>query len=317
MLTVVGDSAVDIFVPGVEGLAGVGAGEPSAAEVLRARERVVPTLGGSGARTAYILGALGELVRLWSAVGADSFGDMALGWLEGRQVDTASVRLMKEEGTSTSIVVSDEQSRRQIFHYAGASAAFAPRVRAVSGGVGDWLLVTGYALLPGWRGEVTLEVLCSARRSGIGTALDFGPLMGERVAGEELGPLLRYASLLLCDAGELEQVAGVAGAGAAAWALEAGAGAVVLRQGVEGTRVFGSAGSEGTDVPGFKVDAITSAGVGEGFNAGFLYAHSRGESLEESARFGNALAAMLARAARGVLDAPGEGQVREFMGRRG
>src|SRR5206468_3887856 len=148
---------------------------------------------------AYTAGALGEFVRLWSAVGADPAGELALRWLEGRNVDTTSVRISVDVGTSTTVVITDRELRQSAFHYPGASGTFAPRARAVGGGATDWLLVAGYAMLPMWRGSNTEELLRNARRNGLSTALDFGPVAGEPVTAEELEALLPYVSVLFCD----------------------------------------------------------------------------------------------------------------------
>ena len=128
MLTVLGNTTVDIVVRGLEQLPGNGAKDE---QLLLTRERVSPSLGGSGARSAFAGAALGELTRLWSAVGGDSLGELALNWLEGRKVDTTSVRISGEAGTSTNIVLADAQTNVQTIHYPGASAVFAPRARSM------------------------------------------------------------------------------------------------------------------------------------------------------------------------------------------
>jgi sugar/nucleoside kinase (ribokinase family) len=276
---------------------------------------VISTLGGSGAVAAYAAAALGEFVRLWSAVGTDPFGEMALNWLEGRKVDTTSVRILSEAGTASTVVLTDEANHRETFYYPGASGMFAPRARSVSGGPSDWLLVAGYAQLPGWRGDNTLELLRSARRSGINTAFDFGSESEEPVAKNELGPMLKHVNVLLCDAHELERIAGKGVAEAARWALDEGAGAVVVRHGAKGATVFDGAAGESTDVPGFQVEGDRVAGLGDSFNAGFLLERGRGVSLVDSARFGVAVASLVANSPRGVLDAPDEAAARAALER--
>src|SRR6187431_3164467 len=128
MLTVVGNTTVDIYVRGLARLPGPG-GNGAGAPPVQTGERVLSTLGGSGAVAAYMAASLGEFVRLWSAVGSDPFGEMALNWLEGRKVDTASVRLMTEAGTATTVVLADAAHDRETFYYPGASGAFSPRAR--------------------------------------------------------------------------------------------------------------------------------------------------------------------------------------------
>jgi sugar/nucleoside kinase (ribokinase family) len=277
-------------------------------------ERVVSTLGGSGAVAAYTAAALGMSepggVRLWSAVGTDPFGEMALNWLEGRKVDTTSVRIMSEAGTATTVMLSDAAHQRETFYYPGASGAFSPRARSVSGGPSDWLLVAGYAQLPGWRGDNTLELLGSARRNRINTALDFGSATDKPITKDELRRMLQHVSVLLCAAHELEHVTGIGVSEAARWALDAGAGVVVVRNGAKGVAIFEGDKGERTDVPGFPVVEGDVAGVGDSFNAAFLFERGRGASLTDSARFGIAVASFVANAPRGVLDTPDEAAAR-------
>ncbi len=315
MLTVVGNTTVDIIVRGLAQLPSLSGNGVSDAALVQTRERVVPTLGGNGACASYASAALGELVRLWSALGSDSFGELALNWLEGRKVDTASVRIMGEAGTSTNVVLKSEERQQQTLRYPGASGIFVPRARAVSGGLTDWLLIAGYTQLPGWRGENTLEVLRNARKGGINTAFDMGPPGSEAITSVEIEMLLPHVGLLLCDALPFEQATGRAIREGARWAIEEGAGAVVLRIEGKGALVFDDRASDGLEVPAFEAEEVSEASASDGFNAGFLYERSRGASLEQSTRFANATAALIMRAARGILDAPDEAAVRGLLKR--
>lgn len=316
MLTVVGNTTVDVIVRGLAQLPRLSGNGVSDAAFVETQERMTPTLGGNGASAAYASAALGDFVRLWSAVGGDPFGELALNWLKGRKVDTASVRIMGDAGTSTNIVLKSHEHQQQILHYPGASSLFVPRARAVSGGLSDWLLVAGYTQLPGWRGDNTLEVLRNARRGGINTALDLGSLGGETITIDELEPMLRQVRVLLCDAQGFEQVTGRTAKEGASWAIQQGVGIVVLRLEGQGALVFDNGqASDGLEVQGFGVEKVSVTGVSDSFNAGFLFERSRGASLEQSARFANAVAALVMISARGILDAPDEAAVRSFMGR--
>jgi ribokinase len=316
LLTVVGNTTIDIFVRGVTRLPERAEDEFSNANFVMTNDRVVPTLGGNGANSAYVSASLGEIVRLWSALGADPFGDMILGWLHGRNVDTTSVRIMPDAGTSTTIVITDEQLRRHTYHYLGASGLFEPRARVIGGGGEDWLLVTGYTLIPRWRGEHARELLRVARGRGINTALDFGPFVGQPVTASELAGMLNWVGVLLCNKFELEQASGLSMEEGALWALDQGVEVVVVKMSARGSKVFDDSNRQGILVPGFEVEALGTVGAGDSFNSGFLYARNKGMSLEDSARFGNATAAMVVSSQRGVLDAPNEQAVREFLARR-
>jgi sugar/nucleoside kinase (ribokinase family) len=315
MLTIAGNTTIDVFVHGVDELPGAAKGNRDTPHLVFTGERVMPNLGGCGAGAAFVAATLGEQVRLWSAVGHDPFGEMALGWLHGVDINTASVRITTELGTSTSVVVVDKELRRQTYHYLGASSTFVPRTRGIGGIAGDWFLVTGYTFLPAWRGEVTYEFLRTTRRNGLATALDFGPVAGEPVTREELAHMLPHVTLLLCNRTEMEQATGMAVADGAAWALDKGAEAVVVKMGPEGAMAFDRSAPEGAGVSGFEPKGA-ALGAGDSFNAGLIFALSRKMPLMESVRFANATAALVLESPRGILDAPREEAVRAFLEKR-
>src|SRR4051794_3592065 len=281
MLTVVGNISIDIYVRGVARLPEVGGEEMSAASIVKTDEPVITTMGGGGGTTAFASAALGEAVRLWSAVGSDPVGALALDWLEGRHIDTTSVRIMAEEGTSTNVFISGDGRAHGILHYPGAAGAFAPRVKSIGGGGTDWLFVTDYANLPNWRGANMVELLRNARRAGLNTALDTGAGPEEHATPEELNDLLPYTGLLFIERSELDLVSGTDMVTAARQALGAGVGAVVVRRGREGVTLFGKDVSEkGTDVDATSAAEEGPSSWSDCFNAGLLYARARGKTLE-------------------------------------
>lgn len=320
MLTVLGTTTVDIFIRGVEAMPEQGDGEFSTRSLVWLNNAVLATLGGNGANAAFAAGALGENVRLWSCIGSDPFGEMVLGWLKSRNVDTTGLYVSTGAGTSTTVVVTDTLLRRNSFHYPGPVSEFAPTSLSSGTGTGtgaglkgDWLLITGYPLIHRWRGEATRALLSEAHGKGVHTALDIGPILGAPLTVDELEPLLPLLDVLLCNEFELGEVTGESVEQGAQWALSAGARIVVVKRGERGATIFSSSGRGRTDVPCFPVKTIGTVGAGDSFDAGFLYAYSRGLSLEESARFGNAVAALVVSAPRGILDAPDAATVQAFL----
>src|SRR5690242_3392058 len=134
MLTVLGTTTVDIFIRGVDTMPERGDGEFSNRSLVWLDRPVLPTLGGNGANAAYAAGALGDDVRLWSCIGPDPFGDMVLGWLKSRNVDTSDMYISAGAGTSTTVVVTDTLLRRNSFHYPGPVSEFAPTARSAGTG---------------------------------------------------------------------------------------------------------------------------------------------------------------------------------------
>jgi ribokinase len=317
MLTVLGTTTLDIFIRGVDAMPEQGDAEFSNRSLVWLDRPVLPTLGGNGANAAYAAGALGNDVRLWSCIGADPFGDMVLGWLKNRNVDTSDMHMSTSAGTSATVVVTDTLLRRNSFHYPGPVSEFAPTARSAgTGHGGDCLLVTGYPLLQKWRGEATRHLLREAHSHGVRTALDIGPMIGPPVTVEELEPLLPSVDILFCNEFELGEVTGSEPKQGARWALSAGAQMVVVKRGEQGAAIFSAEGSTQIEVPCFPVRAIGTVGAGDSFDAGFLYAYDRGSSSGESARFASAVAALVVSAPRGILDAPDADAVRAFLASR-
>jgi ribokinase len=87
---------------------------------------------------------------------------------------------------------------------------------------------------------------------------------------------------------------GIAEPGSAVLRLrELGAGAVVIKLGAEGCLVAHDAGE--ISAPAFKVPVVDTTGAGDCFAGGFLAALGRDSSLEDAARFANAVAALSVR----------------------
>ena len=70
MLTVVGNTTVDVIVRGLSRLPQLLSGDGVLdTSLVETQERIAPTLGGNGASAAYVAAGLGELVRLWEQTG--------------------------------------------------------------------------------------------------------------------------------------------------------------------------------------------------------------------------------------------------------
>jgi 2-dehydro-3-deoxygluconokinase len=86
---------------------------------------------------------------------------------------------------------------------------------------------------------------------------------------------------------------------------------VVLRRGRAGCQVL--SGGENIPVPGWPEDPVDSTGAGDAFNAGFLVSWLEGRSLEEAARFANAVGALTVGGLGAVNPLPYRGQVERLV----
>jgi sugar/nucleoside kinase (ribokinase family) len=252
-------------------------------------------LGGNGANTSYTLALLGVPARLLSVVGADAFGDKALGILELVGVD---IRWMERsnEPTATTVVLVHADGRRALLHRPGASRhAFASPIELgpeVVAGCTRFHLANVFAL-PELQPQAA-DLLRRARVAGLSTSMDTGwDARGRWMA--TLGECLPHTDLLFVNEDEARQLTGSSDPASAATILrEHGTRDVVVKLGAQGCLIASQR------VPAFQVPVVDTTGAGDCFAGGFLAALQYGFSYEDAARFANAVGALSVQALGGV-----------------
>jgi sugar/nucleoside kinase (ribokinase family) len=145
--------------------------------------------------------------------------------------------------------------------------------------------------------------------------LDIGPAMPPVADLGELTPLLRSVDYLFANAHEIAACTGLPDLErACASLLAAGAGAVVVKRGREGSSAFTPAGR--IDAPAFAVKADSTVGAGDAFNAGFLGAVLRDGRVDRALRTANAVAALVVEARNGVFGSPNVSEVSAFLAKQ-
>ena len=309
MLTICGSATLDLLMTGLDHIPAFGRDEFALDNFVWCREPVRMVVGGNGANTAFVLGRLGVPVRLLSAVGDDALGAVMSSWLGEAGVDLTYLDRLPGVATSTTAVLSDETFHRVAFHHAGANARYGATGLSAEALAGTHaLLLTGFPLMQALRGRGYRQMLAQARTLGALVAVDIGPAIGTPAGLPELAELLPLVDLLIANEHELAVATGVASPeGQLAAMLAAGAGTVVVKRGAAGVRLCRS--GHLVDTPAFPVAAVQTVGAGDAFNAGLLAALAEGRSLEDAARFGNAVAACVVRAPAGIMAAPGRAEV--------
>lgn len=301
MFTVIGTATVDLFVSNLAAMPRSEGDEFTVDSLVFHDEPLRTSLGGNGANSAYALARLGSPVELVGGLGGDHLGDWMAGQLADVGVGMGGVRRYPEMGTATTLILSDRQQNRLAFHHEGANRRVDDSSIDLSVvGRSDMLLLTSYSIMPGLRPDGAVALFRNARKVGTRTAVDIGPAIGEPARLEELRPLLAHTDFFICNEHELSVCTGgrELATGMAA-ILEGGAGCVVVKRGAAGAVVLERNGAsadttgEPTYVPGFSVDVQTTVGAGDSFNAGFLLAVQDWASIEQAARFANAVAAIV------------------------
>lgn len=250
----------------------------------------VTTLGSSTAICTVGMARLGLRAAFVARLGADDHGRFCLAALEREGIDTRHI--LVDPASRTGVTVSlTYPSDRFLATFPGSMAELT--AEAVPDGVLErarHLHIASVflqdALRPGLAG-----LLARARSLGLSTSLDTGWDPAERWTDDTLLAALPHLDLLLPNRAELAALSGCSDPEAgAAWALENGVGAVVLKCGSHGAALFTP--GERHRHPGYPAEVLDSTGAGDSFDAGFLFGFLRGWSSERSLAFGNACGAL-------------------------
>jgi sugar/nucleoside kinase (ribokinase family) len=268
------------------------------------------TLGSSSAILAHNLAALGLRVGFITRMGTDVLGSIALGRLSERGVDLARVRHVAE-GSSTGVtVLLDHGGQRHILTYPGTmfemtAADLDMKYLASSRHFHLSSLFLHKALQPDLPG-----IFRELKGAGLTLSLDTND-DPEDLWGGCLDELLGLVDIFLPNDNEARRITGKDTVEAAIEALAARVPIVAVKCGKRGSQVF----SKGRHwlVPSRTVTPVDTIGAGDSFNAGFLTAYLRGDTLDRCANFGNCTAALSTLRAGGTESFRDHNLVKEFL----
>lgn len=272
------------------------------------------TLGSSTAITCILLQRLGMATAMSAHVGDDDYGRFCRAALEAEQVDVALVRAHPTLATGLTICLPYPADRMLLtckgtMRLNPADLIDADRLRrARHVHIGSFFLQD--ELRP-----VVAGLFAAARALGLTTSLDTGWDPQEQWLTADLRAALAHTSYLFPNALEFEKLSGTTDIDRGiARLLDLGVGAVVLKRGAEGA-VHGDAGGLQSH-QGFRASPVDTTGAGDSFNAGYLAAMLRGESVAERLVFGNACGALTVAAIGGTGGVMNAGEVRDFIARQ-
>jgi len=244
--------------------------------------------GGAAANVAAWLVAAGATATFVGRIGDDSLGLRAVEDLTAAGV-APIVTIDPQRATGTCIVLVNAAGERTMVPCAGANDA-ASDVELLPT-AGDWLYVSGYALLNAGARPFGLGALAAARERGWSIAVDAASSAPLREAGSEtFFEWVGTDVLLLANGDEAEVLTGHPDPAAAAQALARRVGAAIVKSGVQGA--VWSDGSDVRSVPAVATAVIDSTGAGDAFAAGFLAAfHAAPEDVDAALRLAVVLAA--------------------------
>ncbi|NQV05062.1 carbohydrate kinase family protein [bacterium] len=311
---VIGTTTVDLTLTGFERLPSSDIDEFTEEGIALTDTPATMTLGGNGANSSFVLAGLGGDVSLCSVIGEDSLGDAAHRWLQDRGVGLEVLSRPSGTATSVTVIAMDDRMQRMALHHPGGAPAFGPAdVPANALREATFVLLTSYHLLPRFRSEAAAETLATARRHGAVTSVDIGPAVPPVADLDELAVFLPEVSYLLANEHEMLHCSGQSDLeGAARAFFDSGAQALVVKRGRAGSTLI--TGDRRIDAATRPIEASSTVGAGDSFNAGFLFALGRGLAAEAALHYANAVAATVVGSLDGVMSSPESSTVEALLG---
>ncbi|MGW1676477.1 carbohydrate kinase family protein [Saccharopolyspora sp. NPDC002376] len=285
-ITVVGNVNLDVLVAGAAELPPPGT------------EQIVPSIvlrpGGSAANTAIVLAQLGRSTVLAGRVGDDGTARLLTEQLDipGLRSDLVRVR---DEPTGVTVAAEAPGRDRSFLSALGAMSELDAEAVPVESLSAQFVLLSGYFLLPALQGESARGLLAQARQAGARTALDTGwdPEGWSEVTRAEVLQLLREVDVFLPNADELRALHGddqCTDEDAARSIADATGTTVVVKRGSLGALAV-RPGQEPSAHPAPEVQVRDSTGAGDAFNAGLLHRLADGADVADATDYAVRVAA--------------------------
>lgn len=270
--------------------------------------------GGGAMSSAINLSRLGARTAMLGKVGQDGFGQFLTGVLAQNGVDITGLVADPAVDTSASVALVDSGGERTFLHCPGSNGAYREEDIVYEAAAGAKILfLSGTTLLPSLDGAPTAVVLKKFRDMGLVTVLDIAWDDTGRWM-ELVGPALPHLDYFLPSIEEAEMLAGETDPDKIAdFFFDCGVRHVVIKLGKRGCYFRESREADGHIIPAYTVDAVDTTGAGDAFCSGFLYGLSKGMSMEECCRLGNATGAFCVQAVGATSGMKDYDTVRKFM----
>lgn len=253
---------------------------PRPGETINASS-VLQATGGKGANQAAAASCCGALVSFVGAIGDDHAGPMLHDALRQAGIDTSFLQVIGNCPSGSALVLVENSGQNSIVTFPGANSRIdtgaIPRLPI---GAGDLALAQMETTI-----EATHSFLSHAKARGAFTILNPSPL-------QPLPPsLLREVELIVANQSELWGLTGqgLAEHDAVIRLHRKGPAQVVITLGSRGTLLYRN--GRCTEQPGYQVTPVDTQGAGDAFLGVLCATLARGNTLEDAARFANAVAA--------------------------
>jgi sugar/nucleoside kinase (ribokinase family) len=251
------------------------------------------TVAGTAGGTVVDAAKLGLKCLAVGAVGDDEKADFVIATLQKFGIDASGMQRLKGIPTSATILNVRPNGDRPALHVRGASDHFdvAP---ATYDQVFDAPIVHlgGTGLLKKLDGEPSRILLQEAKKRGRTVTFDLIAASAETI--KIVAPLLPYIDYFMPSIEEAKDMSGQGPAeDCAKFYLDKGATCCVFTLGGEGAFYAHKDGTR-LKVPAYDIKVVDTTGCGDAFDAGFITALHRKMDPEQSVRFAQAAAALVA-----------------------
>ncbi len=246
--------------------------------------------GGKGANQAVAAARLGAHVSMIGCVGADTFGRDLIEQLSKEGVDTSFITRHAGVSTGVALIQVDDKAQNSIAVASGANLCFA--------GVD---VESALAAINGF------DVLLMQLETSIDTVYTAAMIASKKKAMVILNPapaqvlepeLLQMVDYLIPNEFELAALAGLPSRSneniyeAAQVLISKGVKNLIVTLGENGSMLFTSEDQTGLLLPAWKVNAMDTTAAGDCYVAAFAVGLGQGKTVEESANFASAAAAI-------------------------
>lgn len=298
---------------------------------LRAAREYCMVAGGAAANFVFALAKLGADVGFITAVGGDSFGQMAMDEIAAFGVDTSCVKVAGTHLTPVTFAAVDGKGGKDFSFYRFTGVCNPSEELTAD----DFLPVTDCRVFDFSEGAIRTDDLRAiifnaadaARQKGIPVIYAMNlrrsawKMTDEQIAEIER-EACRHADFIIMNREELELITGKPGYDGIGYLNEIGINSAVITNGGDGD-IMMITGGETASVPPFVVPVIYDVGAGDTFHAGLAASllnydihHLSVANLADCCRFAAAVAAIRVSTSADPHDLPGANAVMEWMKKR-
>lgn len=273
----------------------------------------VVTPGSSSMICAMGLARLGNPVTFIGRAGMDSWGDYCVSALQDAGIDTSSI--LRDASLRTGVTASlSTATDRALVTFAGATTAL--RAEDITDAVlqgAEHLHVSSFYLQLGLRPDCR-ALFARARKHGLSTSLDPGFDPAEKW-GHALFETLEEVDLFLPNDIELLGITGATTLLDGLQHLADRRARTIVKRGSQGSATLDD--GELLAGPAYPMDSAESTGAGDSFNAGFIHAWLRDQSLGDCLRWAGACGSLSTRGVGGTSRQANSDEVRALIGNAG